>query len=565
MIRRTLRRWLGIDALESQSLPALPPEPKLGEPRRNPMKGINPEAMALAAVTESGRATPGETWKPYRPMTGVIPQGHRNMAMDQDLSNVYQYALAAAFHEGITFLGYPYLAELSQRAEYRRPVEIIAKAMTRKWIKLKARGEEDKTELIEHIENCFKKLEVQDRFRQIAEQDGYFGRGQLYIDLGTTSDREELRVPCIPDPVKVPMHSFERLTVVEPMWSYPNNYNSNDPLQPDFFRPTSWFVMGKEVHSTRLLTFVSRPLPDILKPVYAFGGLSLSQLVKPYVDNWLRTRQSVSDLISAFSTMVLKTNMSEVLNGGAGQMLFHRAKFFNHTRNNRSLMIVDKEMEDLINIAVPLGTLDALQAQSQEHMASVSGIPLIILFAITPTGLNASSDAELKVFEQWINSQQETLFTPPLNTILKYVQVSEFGSVDPDVTFEYVPLTVQDLKEIIEERHIEAQTDVELINAGVISPEESRSRLAADDDSPYAGLDLTQMPISPAEQQAQHEEEMAQQMGAMPNGPEDETTQPGEEAETPISPLAPQPGSPPPFSKGNGGASPFQKKSPFGG
>ncbi|WP_198327721.1 hypothetical protein [Mesorhizobium sp. WSM1497] len=36
-----------------------------------------------------------------------------------------------------------------------------------------------------------------------------------------------------------------------------------------------------------------------MKPTYSFGGLSLSQMVKPYVDNWLETRQSVNDIISA--------------------------------------------------------------------------------------------------------------------------------------------------------------------------------------------------------------------------------------------------------------------------
>ncbi|MGF6605041.1 hypothetical protein P3T23_009802, partial [Paraburkholderia sp. GAS448] len=48
----------------------------------------------------------------------------------------------------------------------------------------------------------------------------------------------------------------------------------------------------------------------MLKPAYAFGCLSLSQIAKPYVDNWLRTRQSVSDLLHSFSTMVLKTNLA---------------------------------------------------------------------------------------------------------------------------------------------------------------------------------------------------------------------------------------------------------------
>jgi hypothetical protein len=48
--------------------------------------------------------------------------------------------------------------------------------------------------------------------------------------------------------------------------------------------------MSREVHRSRLLTFIGRELPDILKPAYAFGGLSMSQMLKPYVDNRLRSR-----------------------------------------------------------------------------------------------------------------------------------------------------------------------------------------------------------------------------------------------------------------------------------
>jgi hypothetical protein len=55
-------------------------------------------------------------------------------------------------------------------------------------------------------------------------------------------------------------------------------------------------------------------------------------------------------------------------------------------RSNAGTFALDKETEEFFNVSTPLGTLDALQAQSQEQMSSVSGIPLIILLGITPRG-----------------------------------------------------------------------------------------------------------------------------------------------------------------------------------
>jgi hypothetical protein len=50
-------------------------------------------------------------------------------------------------------------------------------------------------------------------------------------------------------------------------------------------------------------------------------------------------------------------------------------------------------------------------------------------------------------------------------------------------------------------RKVEADTDIGLINAGVISPAEARVRLAAQEDGPYASLDLNdEVPDPPIEQ-----------------------------------------------------------------
>jgi hypothetical protein len=49
---------------------------------------------------------------------------------------------------------------------------------------------------------------------------------------------------------KVGVGSLKRLRVIEPVWTYPSSYNATDPLKPDWYKPSSWFVQGKEVHST---------------------------------------------------------------------------------------------------------------------------------------------------------------------------------------------------------------------------------------------------------------------------------------------------------------------------
>lgn len=413
-------------------------------------------------------------------------------------------AMTSAFQEGMSFLGYPYLAEIAQRPEYRRVSEIIATEMTRKWIKLQSAGDQDKTAQIKELEDFFEYIKVRDIFRQAAEQDGFFGRSHIYLDTGDTDNWDELKTPMgngwdLLSKVKVnPKHPVQMLRTVEAVWVYPLNYNSNDPLRDDWYKPRTWFVLGKQMHATRLLTLIGREVPDLLKPAYSFGGLSLSQMVKPYVDNWLRTRQSVADLIHAFSVFVLSTELqAQLQDDNYEQKLDERVDFFNRARDNKGLMLLNKATEDLKNISAPLGTLDNLQAQTQEHMAAVTGIPLVKLLGIQPAGLNASSEGEIRVFYDWIAAYQRLLFNDALHKVLGFAMLSLWGKNDPDISFDFESLWALDEAAEANVRKTEAETDIILIDGGVISPQESRTRVANQEDSPYASLDVFDMPQMP--------------------------------------------------------------------
>ena len=435
------------------------------------------------------------------PPPGVLPKDHKGLAQDSAITASVGWSasvIGSAFAEGVEFLGYPYLSALTQRPEYRVVSETIAGEMTRKWIKFQAVGDIDKNDKIKELEDEFNRLRVQDNFRRIAEQDGFFGRAHLYIDLGDGTDREELKIPIGNgqndlSKLKVKKGSLKALRPVEAVWSYPNNYNSYDPLDGAWYKPTHWFVMGKELHVSRFLTFVGREVPDLLKPAYSFGGLSLSQMIKPYVDNWLYIRQSVSDLVNAFSVMGLKTNLSETLTPG-GEQLFNRIALFNLTRNNKGMMLIDNDTEEFFNVAVPLGTLDALQAQAQEHMAAIARIPLVKLLGIEPAGLNASSEGEIRTFYDSILEYQTSFFTPHLTTVMHFAMLNIWGEVDEEITFEYEQLWSLDEKAEAEVREIDARTGQIHIDTGVISPEEERERVAKQKDTRYPGLNVEDLP-----------------------------------------------------------------------
>ena len=393
------------------------------------------------------------------------------------------------------FLGYPLLTLMSQRPEYRSVVEVTATEATRKWIKLTSTGEKDKTAKIKELKDALDHFQLRDRFKVVSEHDGFFGRAHLYPDLGSTDDPKELLTPIgngrdKVSKAKIGKGSLKAFRNIEPVWVWPTNYNSTDPLNEDWYRPRTWFSMQREVHRSRLLTFVARPVPDLLKPAYMFGGQSLTQQVKPVVMNWIETRGNIGNMLGAYSLLIFATNMPEALNTNNTRELEKRAAVLNLFRNNLSMAMINKETEDISSVSHPLGGLSDLQAQAQEHMASLSRIPVVKLLGIQPAGLNASSEGEIKCWEDNVKSYQEGFFRPNLTIAIDIVQCHLWGEPDPDIVFDFEHLSELDELQAAALRKTNAETGKILIDSGAITRKEERQRVAADEDAPYASLDL---------------------------------------------------------------------------
>jgi phage-related protein (TIGR01555 family) len=405
----------------------------------------------------------------------------------------------SGYGEAAGFVGYAVLGELSQRPEYRMMVEVLARDMLREGWRLNTGGDGPKSkQRLAKIDARVKELRCRPLLKKAVELDGYFGRGHIFTDLKGVGVRDR-KLPLVLDAKTVQKGQLRRFGFVEPIWAYPLMYNSNDPLRDDFFVPQTWMVMNVEVHRTRLMTIASRWVPDILKPAYAFGGLSLSQIARPYVDNWLRTRDSVGDIVHAFSLTILKTNLAVMLQRGGpdGKDLYERMDLFNALRDNRGIMAVDKDSEEVEQINTPLGELSDLQAQAQEQMCSISHTPVIKLLGLTPKGLNTSTDGEMLAWDDWVAASQVAMLDEPLHAMLQLIQLDLFGEVDPDIGHEWLPLRQMDDEAMARIRKTSAEADDIYLQAGVVAPEEVRGRLVADRSSGYNELNPDELPEPP--------------------------------------------------------------------
>jgi uncharacterized protein len=410
---------------------------------------------------------------------GVCPESHDTMAMDGFCTASQYTDFDAQFYS--SFLNYNVLTQLSQSSEYRLVAETFAQEMTREWGEVKGEDEEK----IKLIEAELKRLNVRAKLRKSVENDFLFGGSQMYIDIEGQEEKTDL--PLLLNEKGIAKGSFRGLVVREPLWSTPAEYNSYDALSDTFFKPQKWYVMGKIVHESRLMTLVTKPVPDILKPMYNFYGVSMTQLMLPYVQRLQSVCDATAKVIEMFSLTGVKTDMSSLLAGdenGANELV-NRLKALAMLRRNDGVVAVDMTTEDIFQINTPLTGLDVLMDKFTQMVAYPSRMPVLKVFGTPTGGLGNTSDGEIRVFYDNVSAQQEAFLLPQMRTILSLIQLSLFGKIDKEIEFKFNPLYQLDDNERADVNLKKAQTAQIYLTESVIDGDEVRKHLTEDEDSGY--------------------------------------------------------------------------------
>lgn len=474
---------------------APPPPPPVK--KRWSTKGVNALIERLKALKEATAQESMAFLKPPVLLPGVIPSGQKDHPYAMDSAGMGFGSVYGQAPVSMHFPGYQSLALLAQRSEYRGAGATLAQEMTRRWIRLHSKGAsgEGADAKLGELTKELDRLEVKPLFYRMTELDATFGRGQIYVGL-KNARRDGRGTPLMIESIQ--KGSLEYLNPIEPMWTAPYIWDAHDPTRRDFFRPQEWWVMGQRIHTSRLLTFIQNELPDIYKPSYNFSGVSMFQMMIPYVEQWLTTRNHVVRMLGSFSTSGIKTDLQTLLAGGDDIIsVENRARVFNALRDNQGVLLLDFDGEEFFQFNVPLSGLGELQAQAQEHMAAPTHIPLVKLLGVTPTGLNASSAGEIQVFYDYVRSVQERLYRPNLTRILRMAQMNIWGEIDENIGFDFIPLDEMTEDQRARANLEKAQTGVALVSQGVISPAEERQRIAADPESGYNGIDPEDVPPPP--------------------------------------------------------------------
>lgn len=460
--------------------------------------------------------TPDEARKMFSPAVTLGAPEDVRLAMDSALEDAGFYSLVqhgldmGVYGSMANFMGYAALQNIAQNGLIRACVETVTDDMTRNWIELTRTGDNDDADSngaddrIDAINEEFERLELRKVMHEACALTGYYGGCLLYLDTGASGDY--LKNPLNLDP----LFSLEArdkgflkaIRPIDPINVFPGTYNATNPLAADYYRPSTWWVLGKQVHATRLLRIVANEAPLIYKPSYNFLGIPQAQILWDYVLHFQQNRDAANRLLNKFSMLVFKTAMGDILQGYGGlDQLDSRMQILARNQSNDGVFAIDSEAEDVVKVETPLSGVTDIVKQSLEQLAAMNRTPAVKLLGISPSGFNATGESDLRNYYDHVLSQQEKMMRQAIKDVLDIVQISLFGEVDGAIDFTFRPLSEDDKNATAVTQQVKANTLCALLDRDIISPEEARRVLITDPASGLNNLDPDELPEPQGEEE----------------------------------------------------------------
>ena len=284
--------------------------------------------------------------------------------------------------------------------------------------------------------------------------------------------------------------SYKGIVQVDPYWTAPmlDGAAASKPDTLHFYEPTWWIINGKKIHRSHLIIFRHNEPVDVLKPQYIYGGIPLTQQIMERVYAAERVANEAPQLAMSKRTTIWLTDMEAAM-ANTDQSI-GRLNYWAQMRDNYGIKLGDKEGDEFTQFDTSLADFDALIMTQYQLVAAIANVPATKLMGTQPKGFNSTGDYEEASYHEMLESLQTHDLTPLLErhhalVIRSFVEPQLKQKLNVETTVNWLPLDTATAEELAATNLIKAQAGVQLINAGAISSEEERQRVATDKTSGY--------------------------------------------------------------------------------
>lgn len=404
-------------------------------------------------------------------------------------------------------------------------VATIPNDMIRKWYEVKSGISQEYIDLLT-------KLERKTQLRKKLLLGMYWGR--LYggaVGVILIKGQDDLSQPLDLDAV-LP-GSFLGLQIFD-RWSgvYPESELVTDPSDPDFGLPAYYTIrddtsgyMVARVHHSRILRFIGRELPWLEQVTETYWGESEIEAIYSEIVRRDNVAANIAGLTFRANVNYMETDGLDQLLGTANVEMQRR--FWNVLaaqsvmESNFGMRVINKG-DAIHNTQYTFTGLPEVYDRVMMDVAGAARTPVTKLFGRSPAGLNATGEADMQNYYDYIDGLRENELRPIIERLLPIMALSAWGVIPDDLDIRFPTMQTADAREQAEitERNTNAVLAVyqnDLIDAATAQQElqaigeetgmfskisdeaieaargqtYTNSRLMAD---PLAGLEMTEEP-----------------------------------------------------------------------
>lgn len=281
--------------------------------------------------------------------------------------------------------------------------------------------------------------------------------------------------------------AYKGISQIDPYWITPelDNDAAANPASRHFYEPTWWRCGGKRYHRSHLCVIIPKPVSDLLKPTYLFGGMSVPQLIYERVYGAERTTTEAPLLVQSKRLNVLHVDLTKA--AAKQGVLMDRILQFCGFRDNHGVQVVGTN--DVVEqFDTSLTDLDTVIMTQYQIVAGAAEVPATKLLGTSPKGFNSNGQGEADNYHEKLESIQSHEYEPLLERHYALLDKS-FNLGLGGVSIEWKPCDSPTAAELADIRLKNSQAAAAYANAGAIDGQDIRTVLISDPSSGFNGLD----------------------------------------------------------------------------
>ncbi|KAF0675083.1 DUF1073 domain-containing protein [Profundibacterium mesophilum] len=317
----------------------------------------------------------------------------------------------------------------------RRVVDLPAEDAVREWREWQAEADQ-----ISRLEAEEDRLGLKGKVLEARKLARLMGGAAIMIGDGATDPAKPLQ------PARSANGGLRYLTVLEQDEIAPGPLGM-DVMRPDFRLPLYWTVNGtaQRIHPTRLAMFWGMPRLGTMHDASTMAGRGGSVL-----NGMLETVRNVDEVAANVLSLVYEAkvdvfgvpNLMENLRSRGdryAEEVLSRTRLAATAKGINGMLIRDAE-ETYEQKSASFGALPDVMDRFMQLASAASGVPMTLLFGISPGGMNATGESDVRAYYDRVRVQQSLYTGPAMAALDEALIYSALGERPRSLHYTWRPL-----------------------------------------------------------------------------------------------------------------------------